>query len=233
MALNSLNCTGAYGAIYPLYNSTNSNNNVRLAMAATYGCYATVDLLQIISDLEASGGDLGGSAFWQFLVTEFPSVASPTDDKIPQSAEYGTDAAQAIIVPGVIVNSTDLIHTTSNNPGSLLYTDRENDANTYLTFISIALMGSLLNRYGAPTSNHHKSVNLPWTTAAATPGDGCAFASGLLNFYDGLTLLESSSTGSAKTAYSSIQSYLMGALATACSQGCTACGAGCPAMVAL
>ncbi|MFZ9596353.1 MAG: hypothetical protein ACO3A2_09780 [Bdellovibrionia bacterium] len=225
-SLSSGNCAAALAEISPLYTSVSTNNDIRFATANTYACSAGVNIMQIFSDL-ISFGDLSGSMFWKFLVQEFPSVASP-DDKKPLSAELGMDALFAMTRSGIIIGTSDQVNASGRNPGSILVTDRTNQANSYLTFLSMALMGSLLDRYGAPDASHVKTSNLPWTTPAATVGDGCSFVSGLLNFYDSLPyILGASSSTSVQSAYQSIDSFLSLGLDTACSAGCTLCGLSC------
>ena len=221
--LSSGDCVDAYGLIYPLYNSVNSTNSIRMAMASTYGCYATINFFKVLGDLTSFSGNLGGSGLWELLAQEFPSILVP-DDKIPQAAEYGTDALMSTITPGTLVIPAYAINATSNNEGSLLSTDRTSDANAYLTFMSMALIGSLENRYGLPTSNYHKSTNLPWTTATGTPGNGCAFASALLNYFDGIKIVSTTASSSVASVYQKIETFLDLALTAACVQGCTTCG---------
>lgn len=160
------------------------------------------------------------------MAFEFPSTTVPVDDKVPQSAELGIDAVMSMIQPGIVLIPGDLINTSTNNPGSLLYSDRLDNGNIFLTFLSMALMGSLENRYGVPSANYHKSVALPWTSATAVTSDGCAFASGVLNFADSLSFLEafSSSSSAITSKLSDLQIFLSEGLDAACQLGCTTCG---------
>lgn len=221
-SLSTLDCSTALQTVLPAYNSANSDNSIRLSTAASYGCYAKINVLNNLYDLESFSGNLAGSGFFEFLVQEFPSTASP-DDKVPTSAEDGMDAVMAAIQPGTVLVSSDLVSTDSNNVISLLYSDRTDDANSYLTFLGMSLVGSLLDRYGAPTSNYHKSQTLPWTTPTAVTSDGCAVAAGLLNFSDGLEAITAASPTSVAALYSKIGSTLTTGLNTACSAGCSAC----------
>jgi hypothetical protein len=223
--LSNKSCTTALSVIYPLYNSSNTTNDVRMATAASYGCSATVDVFQIISDL-TSASNLNGSGLWKFLVKEFPSKSSP-DDKIPTTAAYGIDAVMSAIKTGTTIVSADEINSTTHNPGSILLTDRIQDANSYLTFLAMAQMGSLLYRNGVPnTSTYVKTVSLPWLTAATVKGDGCAFTSGLLNLIDGLDSIVSYVPSSSKSSFQSIISYLSSSTDAACAVGCTVICAG-------
>jgi hypothetical protein len=192
-------------------------------MASAYACAAGVKMLSVLGDMIASG-DLAGSGFWEFLAAEFPSTTDPTDDKKPQAAMLGIDAAMSVLNPGAILIPDYMVFLKTANPGSLIADDRSSDANSVMTFVSMALIGTLQNRYGNPSSNHHKTTDLPWVTAIDTKGTGCAFAAGILNFYDSLTYLKTVASGSAASTYASIQGSLSSALTTGCTRGCTFCG---------
>jgi hypothetical protein len=221
VSLSTQACSSALSQIKPLYDSINTNNQIRLATAASYGCFAKVNIFQIFSDLASASG-LGGSGLWAMFARLFPSVASP-DDKIPTSAGLGIDAAMSAVYPGTLFVPALKINSTTNNPGSLIFTDRIRDSNSYLTFLSMSLMGSLLSRDGKPdTTNYVKTVPLPWQTAATSVGNGCAFASGLLNFVDGLDAISEASPANLKSSYATISSFLTSAVNTACGIGCSA-----------
>jgi hypothetical protein len=218
--LSDGDCGAALAKIKPLYDSINTNNEIRLATAASYGCTAKVNVFQILSDL-SKASDLGGSGLWKFLSREFASVANP-DDKIPTAAGLGTDAAFSAVNPGTLFVPAAEVNASTKNPGTLIFEDRLSDANSYLTFLSMSLMGSLLSRAGAPDAlTHVKTVSLPWVTAATAAGDSCAFASGLLNFFDGLDSISRSSPASVKSSYHTISNFLTQAVDAACAVGCT------------
>lgn len=220
VSLSKQACYAALTDIEPLFNSVNTNNQIRMAMAASYGCSAKVNIFQIISDL-ARGTNLGGSGLWKFFATEFSSVASP-DDKVPTAAGLGIDAAMAAVYSGAILVPGLEINSTTHNPGSLLYTDRIGDANSYITFLSMALIGSLLSRGGLPDPvTHVKTVPLPWQSANLTEGDGCALASGLLNFFDGIDAISRASPANIRPTYVTISTFLSGAMDVACGLGCS------------
>ncbi len=218
----------AYSTIYPLYNSINTNNRVRSAMAATYACYSNVNIFKILSDTIDFPGDLGGSGLWEFFAKEFPSTANP-DDKRPQAALNGMDAVMSIISPTMITVPGYMVNSTSYNPGSLLYTDRIDDANALLTFLGMSFVGSMENRFGLPTSNYHKSVALPWADATLTKGDGCAFAAALLHISDGISYISDSAPANVSESYSTIKEFLIPSMNTGCAAGCLLCGISCSA----
>jgi hypothetical protein len=222
IALTTQDCGSALQQILPFYNSAASDNSVRMAMAATYGCYSGIRLLTVIDDLLNFSGEIGGSGFWEFLADEFPSITTP-DDRKPQAAAAGIDATLATLKPGAFLVSSTTVNITTPNPGSLLAIDRIDDANAYLTFLAMALLGTMENRFSLPTSDNHQSQDLPWTTYDKTKGDGCNFASGLLNFYDGITFLKEAAPDNISAVYEKIQSFLGSALDQACSAGCTFC----------
>lgn len=225
ISLSSKDCSAALSEVLPVFESSATNNTIRLATAASYGCYANIDLFKVVGDLESYSHieSLGGAGFFNFLASEFPAIANSTDNKAAQAASNGLDALMAAIRPSTLVVAADSFNSTSYNPESLLSTDRINDSNAYLPFIGMALLGALMNQYGAPTANHHKSQTLPWTTATAVTSDGCAFSAALLNFNDGLQFLSDRSTGSVKSAYDSITSFLGSGLDQGCALGCTLC----------
>lgn len=192
-------------------------------MGATYGCYTGLKVFSLLGDLIAFPGEVGGAGLWEFLAQEFPSTST---DSILQSAKNGSDAMLASVKDATIISDSYEVNSDTYNPGSLLYLDRVDDANTYLTLLSMAVVGSLENRYGAPSPNYHKSVPLPWTTAALTEGDGCAFAAALLNMSDGFAFLGSRTSSGVGEAYTQVHTFLNLALDTACAAGCTACGGG-------
>jgi hypothetical protein len=220
VSLSTQSCNAALAQILPLYDSINTNNDIRLATAASYGCTAKVNIFKILSDMTKSS-DLGGSGLWKFLSSEFPSVASP-DDKIPTAAGLGIDAAMAAVPPGTLIVPANAINATGKNPGSMLMGDRITNANSYITFLSMSLMGSLLYRDGKPlASTQIKTVPLPWQTAATAVGNGCAFASALLNFFDGLDAITGASPATVQASYRVISSFLTAGVNTACGLGCS------------
>ena len=220
-SLNKGDCTGAFSLLLPFYNSSNSTNDIRMMTASTYGCQAKLKVLNVALDLSKLNVSIAG--FWGFAVQEFPSVSSP-DDGVPTAAEAGIDAAISAMNLGVSVTGSNFINTGGNNPGALRVTDRIGSANTYLPFLSMALIGSLLNRNGAPNASYQRTQAIPWLTASSTSGDGCALASATLYFYDGVSYLASASTGSLSQVYSGLGTLFSTALDAACAFGCATCG---------
>jgi hypothetical protein len=216
LELNVGNCENAYTLLQPVYISTSTDNDIRLKMAAVYGCYARVNVFQILSDMLMFEGDFGGGGLWDFLSEEFVSTSNP-DDKLPIAAENGTDALVATLKLGTLLDPSSTVNSTSNNPGSIIVDDRTSDANTYLAFMSMSLMGSLLSRHGV-------AKELPWITADDMQGNGCSFVSGLLNYYDGLSFIASAAPSNVGAIISNITNLLVTGLDGACNAGCLLCG---------
>jgi hypothetical protein len=220
-SLSIQDCGSALQQIQPVYQSSQSDNDIRIATASVYGCFAGIQVLPLIQDLIDFPGDIGGSGIWEFLAKEFPSTTTPSDDKKPQAAMNGLDALFAALKPGIVLIPSTLVNSGTSNPGSILATDRIDDSNSYLPFMSMALIGTLQNRYGKSDSSYHQTVDLPWTTADQTKGDGCAFASALLSLQDGIKFVSASAPSNVATTYGKINTFLSTALDAACNVGCT------------
>lgn len=224
LLLSKRECSAALAKITPLYSSINSNNAIRFATASSYACSARVDFLSTLDAIVDYQSTTPLGILFELSAKQFPSTANP-DDKVPQAAANATDALHAIIHPGTILIDAYTVNSKTDNPGSLLVGDRLSDANSYLTMVSMALIGSLENRYAAPDANnsYHKSNDLPWTTAASTVGDGCAYASAILNFFDGLSYIESVASPTIARAYKAFET-LAPQIGYGCCVGLQTCG---------
>jgi hypothetical protein len=217
--LSTGNCNGAFIDINPVYESANTDDQIRMLMASTYGCIAGVNFFPDLVSLGKNGANLvSPSAVWAQFAKLFPSTA--ISDKVVEAAEAGSTALmsiwQAAFVP------TDLQITIDQfNTGSMLYTDRTTDSNIYLVFLSMALIGGQENRFGAPDPTTYAptaSPPLPWTTAATVDADGCAYASAVINLIDGLKSA-SVLSGSLANIANTINSVIDGPTG-ACALGC-------------
>lgn len=227
LSLTSGDCNGALTQILPLYNSANSDNDIRIATAESYACLDGIEFFKIIGDLTSSGDNFSGSGLWEFLAQEFPSTTVPVDDKKPLYAESAMDALMATLNPPGVILPADEVNSASYNPGSIEFTDRTDDANSLMALVTMAQMGTLLSRGGLPSANGHKSQDLPWTSAATTPGEGCAFVAALLQFDDSLQFMSQTAPGKAGQVFSTINTFLGTILNAGCMAGCTLCGITC------
>jgi hypothetical protein len=211
-ALTRADCSGAVDLSIRLYESEYSDNEIRMLHASALGCKAGIKLYNVVDELTSFGG---ANPIGQFARI-FPSALS---DQRLESAWFALDALQAILNPGVVVGTADRVISDLNNPGSVLYTDRTIDSNSYSFFISMSMIGSTLSRYGNPNSGggYSQGTNLPWTTGAAvvadTSGSACGIASGFLNYFDSFSaiqaLLPSSASGPISTMLTLIQAPIV------------------------
>jgi hypothetical protein len=131
------------------------------------------------------------------------------------------DALQSVLIPGQVIVPAYETNATTFNPGSTLVSDRTTDSNFYLFFMTLAAIGGLENRYGAPDASYNKTQNLPWTTAATVTDDGCEFASAIVNMVDALEASISNMTGGLATGAQNIETAFSATINLACHYGCT------------
>ncbi len=218
IALSNNDCTTALAKMLPLYNSSSTDNYVRLITASAYGCGANIDFLNVLNAMIQNSSALGGSGFWSFLTQQFPSTVTDTR---AESAYLGFDAVHSMLLSGIIVPSSYQVNTGTYNVGSTRYADRDSDANAYLTFLSIAAIGAMNNRYGSPNpTTYIKTVDLPWTTAATVDSNGCSYASAIVNMLDGLHATASAVGGAASTSLTTVLNAFDTVINAACDVGC-------------
>lgn len=181
-------CANAIELATELYTSKYTDNETRMLYASAMGCNVGLNMYTVIGQLP----NLGTSAN---PIGEFAKMFPATSaDSRMESAQYGLDATQSILNFGSVVSIADQLYPSSYNIGSVLTRDRTDDANVYLMFISMAVIGTVLNRYGAPDASYGQGADLPWETVATvkadTTGNACALAAGFLNFFDGADIAQ-------------------------------------------
>jgi hypothetical protein len=212
-------CQPALTSLFDLYDSDDTDNRVRMAMASTYGCFAGVNVLSVLGSLAENSSALSGGGIWSLFAKMFPSA---TGDKKPESVMLSMSALMAATKVGSVISTGDLINQSTRNPGSIYPPDRIDDANAYLFFISMAAIGVFQNRYGLPNSTDYKKTQaLPWNTAAAVNADGAAYASSIVNFIDSLETMASLTTNTQlKNNITTIQTTFASVINAACAAGC-------------
>jgi hypothetical protein len=218
-ALTTSDCSTALQILLPIYQSANTDNEVRLLTASAYACWANVNYFKLIGDIVSNSGTLAGSGFWSFASSLFPSTAG--QDHVAEGAVLAQDALLASLVPGIPILPSGAINYGSYNVGSIYPSDRTDDSNLYLIFTAMAGIGSFQNRYGNPDSAFHPQSALPWKTAANATTDGCGYASSILNFVDAITQAQTIVPSNLKNALNSISSAFSTSLDLACDFGCT------------
>lgn len=217
-ALSNRECGGALSQILKLYESGNSDNDVRMITASAYACFAGVFFFKMVGDIGDNAGSLGGAGLWALMTKLFPST---TDDRVVESALYSMDALMAILRNDVVLTETNLFNKETYNPASAAASDRYGNSNAFLFFVSMAAIGGIQNRFGAPDSTTFaKTKDLKWETAATVDADGCAYASSIVNFIDALGGVASSVTGQLAKNLTTIQSAFETVIFAACDIGC-------------
>jgi hypothetical protein len=212
--LNSSNCASALEKSELLFDSKYTSNEVRMLHASSYGCIASVQLLALITAISSENFTFTAPAgarlypyfsYFDTIAEVFASNAS-TDAKV-QSLWKMQDVLQSVLNPGAVIADFDQNVLNAYNTGSMLFRDRTDDANTLLMFSSMALMGSLLSRYGNPVAGTYKQgrrLASTWSNESDIKIDpsktACSIASSVLNMYDGISVMSVVSSGSLSTA---------------------------------
>ncbi|MBS1960101.1 MAG: hypothetical protein JST80_11555 [Bdellovibrionales bacterium] len=214
-ALTAGNCQNALDLSGQLYQSSYSDNNIRMLYASAHACNIGISLYKLLDDITTADFSTTDSIF-RTLVRLFPSKAA-TDTRL-ESANLAQDALMSTIPRGTVVGVSNSFYTTSFNPGSVLTRDRTLDANIYLTFISMASVGAGLNRFGynaatdPATLGYGQEIAMPFTSQVAIKGDatkeGCAIASSLLNMFDSIAILAAQTPGSVSAALTTMTTLL-------------------------
>ncbi len=222
------NCSDAIQLSTLLYNSSYSDNTIRMLYATSQACNSGVTFYGMFNDFLIYDFTSIDNIF-KSLVQMFPSRVGL--DSILQSAWYAQDALQSIWNPGAVVAPADLFYSTSYNPGSANYYDRTSASNVFLIFVAMAELGAGLNRYGfnstdtPSTTGYVKTVSLSWTSKALvqadTTGAACGIASSFYNIIDSIEasvgLLPSQISGK----LSSVVTVLNSAITVGASTQCT------------
>lgn len=216
IALTNSECGKAIDLIEDLYQSQYTDNEIRLLRASAHGCAANINFFSLVNDLTEN--DLNGSEFWISMARIFPSVST---DGRSESAWFATDALHAALDPEKVVTDDYQINSDTVNMGSLLATDRIDDANAYLAFVSMSLIGSLQNRFGDPdTTSYKKRNDLPWISKADMTETGCSYAGAIINLLDALEIISDSTSGTISTSLASIAETLDEGISASCALGC-------------
>ncbi|MEK7690616.1 MAG: hypothetical protein AAB425_06320, partial [Bdellovibrionota bacterium] len=115
------------------------------------------------------------------------------------------------------------INTETKNPGSVLNSDRVSNANAYLLFISMATIGGLQNRFGAPnTTSYKKTKDLVWGSShTKIDVNGCSYTAAILNLLDALEDLALNASRLAKSLEPVLT--LKALMDQGCKNGCDLC----------
>lgn len=232
--LSSQQCAAALAIVEVYYPQSGcGTDDIRMARASANACAANINFFQLIGNLATV--NLVGGGLWSSFTQLFPS--SLTDQRVT-AGQNSLDALFAIRIPGALSPPQYIINASSENPGALIAAQRTADANLYGMLVSMALIGSLQNRYGAPNAGYHPTKKMGatagnvngWELVTAVDVNACTYAGSILTFFDSIGQIGSSigtslggSVGGTLTTASAIFATLMNG---ACDSGCQACGLG-------
>ncbi len=191
-----------------------STNEVRLLRASAHGCNAGINFFSLLGKF--STANLGGAGFFLRMTEFFPLLSQYS----LESSWYASDAVMATLRPGRLVAPASKIFSGSYNEGSMNYLDRTDEANLYLVLTSMATIGKLQNKWGAPDAVYQKTVPLPWTSSALMTDEGCAYAGSIVNVIEGIQAVANSSSGSIGSSLNSVVSTISAGISAACVAGC-------------
>jgi hypothetical protein len=192
-------CRAAVALIEPLYNSSWTNNEIRMLRASSHACQAKVNFFTMLTNLGSSSFCSGGNCndFWSLMSQFFYTTGlgvSGADDVIRTrmyASWFALDALQATVDSGVVVPSEMQSTPGSVNSGSLIPADRTDEANFYMIFVSMSLLGNTQNLYAQRSDvsfddTYDRRVALPWITLDAMNTEGYAYAGAFLNMIDAI-----------------------------------------------
>lgn len=228
-ALTTSDCATALDLLLPVYNSANSDNEIRMMTASAYACWANINYFKVMGDMVTNASALT-SGFFTYASTLFPSTIGA--DHVAEGALLSQDALMATLKSGIPILPSGGINLGSYNVGSIYPYDRTDDSNLYLLFTSLAGIGSLQNRYGNPNSGFHPQTKLPWSTPATVSTDGCGYVSSILNFVDAIDAAQNILPSGIQKSLNTVATALEAPLDQACDYGCTGGNPGLPGWVA-
>lgn len=230
-ALTAGQCEKAIGIIDPAFASSGTNNEIRMARASAHACNAGIpSFFTFIENAAAENWGVdappGGSFLFRSVAKLFAETNTSVLAKRISSSRSALQALQSHLKTGVYVAQNHQITTSAYNPGSTLASDRSVDSNLYLLFVSMASLGAIENRYGAPDATTFKKGQAlgtqgttDWESYLRIDEDACLYASSLLSLID--AYIETADTLSSGLASS------LGDLSVFTSVFDLACAAGC------
>jgi len=231
-ALNTQDCAAAVAAIEPHYSSAGcGTDDIRMARASAYACAANVNFFQLVDDLQNL--NISNAGLWEALTELFPSTIA---DQRVAAGQFSLDSLFAIRLPGTVSPPETLINAGTLHPGALLANQRTQTSNIYSMLVSMSLIGSLQNRYGAPKPNHQKTQAIGktpgnpegWMKATFVDQNACTYASSVMTMFDTISQvgvdLGNAVGGNLGTALTTLSNTFVTALDLACEAGCQGSG---------
>lgn len=192
--LSRQQCDSALDAIGPVYSSPYVDDEVRIIMASAYACKGGFNALTVVSNLS------GASNYFSVLAKSMDNVTN--DAK--RNAMYA--AMDVLTQSGTKLNAST----------------RSTSVNTYMVFIQMGVIGTILRNYGSPSSTGAQGANLVYDAVAGTLAgemsdvDACALAGAFSIFTDSFSSSSFSDTDTAAL-YSSLNTVCTTAGLASCS----------------
>lgn len=218
--LTDKNCDAAIALIDPIYFNS-PDNDARMLRASAYACKAGVELVPMLFQFSNNTALCDPSVptcsgLWSLLAEVFTGYV---DDEELWAGWFSMDSLTGVLkIFGQAVLPLYRIDLSTNNIGSKRYLDRDQNANIYMIFAASAVIGSTLNREGAPDAMFAQTMDIPWDTyqeVAADP-DACAFGNALVNLMDAVQ----DAPSSLGSEYADMQTALAQTFNDACEAGC-------------
>jgi len=163
--LSKGNCGAALEAIEPVYISPDVDDEVRIVRASAKACAGTFNLLTFITNIAGASNYLSALA---------KSLSNSTGDGA-RSAFY--EAVDSLTRNGSLMNASA----------------RSVSVNTYMVFLQMGVVGSILRNYGDPSVDGAQGTDLVYDgNGGSPPGqmaneDACALAASLAMITDSYT----------------------------------------------
>ncbi len=241
LLLTSADCYDAVSTVEGLYNSKYTDNNVREARAASHACSAGVtDLLTLLNQIIENSSGLAGPGLWKtltelFFVADTDAVAYTDEQRNSKhesrmiSGWNSSDSLLSIINPGVSISPLNITFPESDNPGSIMVSDRLVNSNLFHIFVAMSIIGNTQARYGAPDPTTFARGQilgqttgnaLGWTLEEYVDEAACGYAGSIVTMLDSMNDVADNLTSSAKTTMATIASAFGSVIDQACDAGC-------------
>jgi hypothetical protein len=154
-------CSAALASILPLYQSTYVDDEIRLVTASAHACEGTFNLLNLAGGLS--------------------SAANPFQGLAKSLSNKPNDGARA-----AMYRANDVLTKNGTALGASL---RSPAANSYMVFIQLGIIGTVIRNYGSPALDGAQGANLVYDVSSNPAGevsneDACALAASLGNIVD-------------------------------------------------
>ncbi|RZA07690.1 MAG: hypothetical protein EOP11_07005 [Proteobacteria bacterium] len=162
--LSAGRCQSALASIWPLYNSTYVDDEVRLITASAYACEGSFNLLTLAGNLSN-------------VSNPFQALAKSLSNRPNDGARQAMYRASDVLTRG---------------SAAIGAAQRGASVNSYMVFVQLGIIGTIIRNYGSPAIDGSRGAALTYnpTTAPNNPAgemtdeDACALAASVGNILD-------------------------------------------------